>query len=137
MVSVPSFEPTGSAPDSVDSSGVSTRGRKTLNVVPRPSSVSTSICPPLCFTMPCTVEIEYVALQHLPATQGEQLARQRGAAPCRPQDLLGVGGRRVVRREASLQDLRIAHHDGEQVVEIVRHAPGQLSNRLHSLRLAE
>ena len=34
----------------------SVRGRYTLNVVPLPSSLYTQMCPPLCLTMPKTVE---------------------------------------------------------------------------------
>jgi len=37
---------------------------------------------------------------------------------------------------AAQQALDAAGDDGEQIVEIVRHAAGQLPDRLHALRLA-
>ena len=36
-----------------------------------------------------------------------------------------------------LQDLRVARHDHQQVVEVVRDAAGELADRLHLLRLGE
>jgi hypothetical protein len=39
--------------------------------------------------------------------------------------------------QAALGDLQIAADDGEQIVEIMRYAAGQLSDRFHLLRLPE
>ena len=43
----------------------------------------------------------------------------------------------LVRRQPLGEMLRIAQDDGEQIVEIVRHAAGELTHRLHFLGLAE
>ena len=43
----------------------------------------------------------------------------------------------LVRRQPLGEMLRIAEDDGEQIVEIVRHAAGELAHRLHFLGLAE
>ena len=46
-------------------------------------------------------------------------------------------GDRVSRRELSRGELAEAEDDGEQVVEVVRHAPGEQADGLHLLRLAQ
>jgi hypothetical protein len=59
------------------------------------------------------------------------------AAFRRPESIVEVFPSLGVAAHALLQQLQIAHDDGEQVVEIVRDAAGELAHGLHLLRLAE
>jgi hypothetical protein len=83
------------------------------------------------------VEVDDPRAQHLLAAEGQELTREpRGALPGRL-DLLDVGADRVVGREIPDQHRAIAEDDGEQVVEVVGDAPGELAERVHLLRGAE
>ena len=59
------------------------------------------------------------------------------AAFRRPESIVEVFPSLGIAAHALLQQLQIAHDDGEQVVEIVRDAAGELAHGLHLLRLAE
>ena len=78
-------------------------------------------------------------LQNLPAREGEQLARELRAAPGRARrradQLLAVGVPR--KRRQLFQHLQIALDDGQQVVEVVRDAAGQLADAFQALRVLE
>src|SRR6185437_639081 len=71
------------------------------------------------------------------AREGEQAAGQLGGALARARDvaqqLTLIGGQAVVLQQ--FLDVGQDHH--QDVVEIVRHAAGQLADRLHLLRLAQ
>ena len=72
----------------------------------------------------------------LDARESEQLGGQLGAAPARFERGLGDPLQpRLVERAGD--DLEPADHRGEQIVEIVGDAAGELADRLHLLRLAE
>ncbi len=43
----------------------------------------------------------------------------------------------IARPEAQQQQIAEADHGGEQIVEVMRHAAGELAHRLHLLRLGE
>ena len=82
------------------------------------------------------VGVDRARVERLPAREGEQPLRQlRGA--------LGAGQGVVERAlgarfdHPALRDVEVADDDGEQVVEVVRHAAGQLADRLHLLRLPQ
>jgi hypothetical protein len=66
----------------------------------------------------------------------EQLARELRGAVGRPLDLDELVGARPG-ADPSPGDLAVAADDGQQVVEVVRDAAGELPDRLHLLRLAE
>ena len=72
----------------------STRGRWTSNVVPAPRSLSTQTCPPLCCTIPKTVQAEPRPLAHL-------LRRE--------ERLEDPGERRLVHPHAGVRDRE--HHE--------------------------
>ena len=82
-------------------------------------------------------DIEHLRLQGLPAGERQQLSGQLGGA------LHGLGNRVDVapaplfRQFAAAQEIGRGADDGQQIVEIVRHAAGQLSDRFHLLRLAQ
>jgi hypothetical protein len=86
------------------------------------------------------VEVEHLRFEPLPAREGEQLVGQlcaalgRGAGVAEPLLDAAVDALLV---ERPLDNLDIAEHDGQQVVEVVRHARGQLADRLEPLHLAE
>jgi hypothetical protein len=62
---------------------------------------------------------------------GQARAHQRRVVgPGEQVALLGV-------LQLHLEQLVVAGDDGQQVVEVVRNAPGQLPDRLHALRLAQ
>ena len=84
-------------------------------------------------------DVERIRLQHLAPRKGQQLARQLGAAPGGARrgadELLAV--RVVGERGKLLEHLQIALDDGEQVVEVVRDAAGQLADAFEPLRVAQ
>ena len=72
------------------------------------------------------------------AAEGQQLLRQRRRALAGLQDLADVAAQRVGARElVEHEQLRIADDHGEQVVEVVRDAAGELADGFHLLRLDE
>ncbi len=76
--------------------------------------------------------------ERLAAREGQQPPRERrGAVDAlirRVEIALHVG---AALREALVQQMQAALDDGEQVVEIVRHAAGELADRFHLLALAQ
>ena len=74
--------------------------------------------------------------ERLPASESEKLLGEMRAALGR---LKSAGGEAPLVRVGQLlgQHLGVADHDGEQVVEIVRHAAGELAHRFHLLSLAQ
>ena len=77
-----------------------------------------------------------LGLDELAAAEGEQLARQPGGALGGLRDLLR-GTRAGVVQIGHRQQRCVAVDDGEDVVEIVRDAAGELADGLHFLRLAQ
>lgn len=76
-------------------------------------------------------------MQRLTPCKGQQALHQR---PCPLGRLGGAGDQPLLARTAQpllLQQVERADDRGEQIVEVMRHAPGQLAHRLHLLRLAE
>ena len=82
------------------------------------------------------VHVQLLGLDELAAAEGEQLPRQPGGAFGGLGDLLGGFSRRLVRLAAAEQR-GVALNDGENVVEIVRDAAGELADGFHLLRLAQ
>ena len=83
------------------------------------------------------VQVEDLRLQHLLAAEGEQLRRQPARALAGLPDLLEIGRHAPTSLAHLLErELAVAEDDGEQVVEIVGDAAGELADRLHFLRLA-
>ena len=82
-------------------------------------------------------DIEHLRLQRLPAGKCQQLTGQLGSA------LHGLGNRvdvapaALFRQFAAAQEVGRGADDGQEIVEIVRHAAGQLPDRFHLLRLAQ
>ena len=83
------------------------------------------------------VEVYDFRLDHLPAAEGQELARQTGGALAGPLDFLDVVSQRIVGRHAQQQQFRASHHHAEQVVEVVRDSAGQAPDGFHFLRLAQ
>ena len=82
-------------------------------------------------------QAQHFRLQRLLAREGEKLAHQRRRAQRVLMDLVDFLERRIARLMAHQKEFAIADDDGEQIVEIVRHAAGELAHRLHLLRLRE
>jgi hypothetical protein len=81
--------------------------------------------------------IEQLGRQRLPTGKGEQLPGQLGRAIRRRSDRIDIAlSFRLAQIVPPEQVDRAADH-GEQIVEIMRHAAGQLADRLHLLRLSE
>ena len=78
---------------------------------------------------------EHYGLHDLFAREGEELSRQRGGALARLLYLLDVAAQRVTLPEPPHCQLAVSVNHHEQVVEVVRHAPGKPSDGLHLLRL--
>ena len=81
-------------------------------------------------------QIEHHGVERLAAREREQLPGQALAAARGRLDrvdraqVLGLG-------DPPAQHLRVAAHDHQQIVEVVRDAAGQLAERLHLLRLRQ
>ena len=107
------------------------------------STVTTSMSSPIkrrtIFSVPLhhAVQVEHLGLHGLPAGEGQKPAHQRARPVARLQNLIHVGAKLVLRPQKVLGQLRVAGDDGQEVVEIVRHAAGQAPHRLHLLRLAK
>ena len=67
------------------------------------------------------------------AAEDEQLARQRRGALGRARDLGHVLGRRMVVAERLGHEVGVVEDHGQQVVEVVRDAAGELAERVHPL----
>ena len=83
------------------------------------------------------VEIQVPELHHLLAAEHEQLADERGGAGGGAGDLRKRFSARVGGLDLVLQQARVTLDDGEDVVEIVGDAGGQLADGLHLLGLAK
>ena len=69
----------------------------------------------------------------MPAEEEQLLRQGRATLSCARDPLhLGVVGAELLRKE-----LRVRRHDGQQVVEVVRHPTRQSAHRLHLLRDAQ
>ncbi|MNS68183.1 hypothetical protein D3C72_1014570 [compost metagenome] len=83
--------------------------------------------------------VDRVGLQHLAPREGQQLARELGAAPAGARggghELLRVAVGRELRQ--LFEHLQVALDDGEQVVEVVRDAAGELAHALQALRVVQ
>ncbi len=81
--------------------------------------------------------VEHLRTQRLAARERQQLPNQRRGARRVLLDLHDVLERRIGRLVRVQQEV-VRHHDGGQdVVEVMRDAAGELSHRLHLLRLRE
>ena len=83
------------------------------------------------------IQIDDRRLHHLLAAECEQLSGQAGSALGRLHDLRNLVAHGFRQIRLLLEQVRIAQHGCQQVVEVVRHAPGELADRLHLLRLPE
>ena len=81
------------------------------------------------------VEIEQRRLDDLLAAEGEQLAGELGGPLTSPPNRRDVRPPWIALVEILQQQLAIPQHDGQQIIEIVGHASGEPSNRLHLLGL--
>ena len=82
-------------------------------------------------------DIEHLRLQRLPAGERQQLPGQLGGALHRLGDRVDVAPAPLFRQFAAAQEVGRGADDGQEIVEIVRDAAGQLADRFHLLRLAQ
>ncbi len=80
---------------------------------------------------------ENARLQGLLAREGEQLSHQGCGAQCVLMDLVDFLERWIGRLMAHEQEFAVADDDGQEIVEVVRHAARELPHGLHLLRLRE
>ena len=83
------------------------------------------------------VEVQPLRLHDVPAGEDQELAGQRRRALGRPPDLHHVGADRAVGVELLGDEDGVVEDDGEQVVEVVGDASGELAEALEALRLVE
>ena len=83
------------------------------------------------------VEVERPRLQVLASGESQQLLGQLGAVLGGALRRRQVPGRDRVARRPRLQQLEIADDRGQQIVEVVRDAAGQMADGLHLLGLAQ
>ena len=106
---------------------------RALSAMPSPTSrrsiwASSPITSPSASTLGCMVCLRLKA---------SKLAHQRGGAQRVLMNLVDFLERGIARLMAHQKEFAIADDDGEQVVEVVRHAARELAHRLHLLRLGE
>ena len=82
-------------------------------------------------------QLEDLRAQRLLARESEQLPGQPGGAVRVRLDLLDVVIVAVAGRVAHHHQVAMAHDRGQDVVEVVRHAAGELADRLHLGRLRD
>ena len=83
------------------------------------------------------VDVDDLGAERLAAGEGEQLAGQRRRPRRRLDDRLGVAEALVVGQRGAAEHVGRALDDGQQIVEIVGDAAGQLAERLHLVGLAQ
>ena len=83
------------------------------------------------------VDLDHLGLQRLAPGEGEQLAGQRRGARRGLHHRLGEANALVLGEAGPAQHVRRALDHGQEVVEIVRDAAGELAERLHLVGLAE
>ncbi len=83
------------------------------------------------------VGLDRLGVERLAARVRQQAVGQGGGALGAAQGRRGQPMQARLFGQAALQGLEIAGDDGQEVVEIVRHAAGQLADRLHLLGLAQ
>ena len=82
-------------------------------------------------------DLDRLRIDPLPPRECQQLPRQGGAALSGELDrLCGARGFRILCGDR-LQRLDVARHDHEKVVEVMRHAAGELAERVHLLRFSK
>ena len=81
--------------------------------------------------------VEDLGLQGLPAREGQQLTRELGGAVDRVGDRADVALAALLRQVRPLEQVGGGLDDGQQVVEVVRHATGELADGLHLLGLPQ
>ena len=85
------------------------------------------------------VDVGRLGVERLPAREGQQPVGQRRGPLGRAlgRDDVAVEVAEPALRDPRLQQLQAAGDAGQQVVEVVRQAAGELADRLHLLRLAQ
>src|SRR5580658_6522237 len=83
------------------------------------------------------IQIQNFRLQHLFPAESQQLVRQRRRPVRRPSNLLQPVARSLVISQPSQQQLAMTHNDAQNIVEVVRHAARQPSDRLQLLRVPQ
>ena len=82
-------------------------------------------------------DIEHLRLQRLPAGKRQQLRGQLGGALHGFGDRVDVAAAPLLRQFAAAQEVGRGADDGQEIVEIVRDAAGELADRFHLLRLPQ
>ena len=80
--------------------------------------------------------VEHLRLQGLAAREGEELAGELGAPVGRVRDGLDVAAAPLVRQVGAAELVDRGADDGQQVIEVMGDAAGQLADGLHLLGLA-
>src|ERR687892_1742453 len=80
------------------------------------------------------VQVEDPWLEHLPAAESEELAREVGRPLGRALHLPGVPAPWIVVGESTLEEVGVPQDPGQQVVEVVRDAPGETADGFQLLR---
>ncbi len=109
------------------------------------SSISTSIWmllptsgPISCATFStCAADVKHLRLQRLAAGEGQQLRGELGGTLDRFGDRIDIAASALFGEIAPAQEIGRGANDGQQIVEVVRDAAGELADRFHLLRLTQ
>ena len=82
-------------------------------------------------------DVEHLRLQRLAAGKGKQLRGQFGGPLHRVRDRIDIAAAALLGQLAAAQEIGRRTDDGQEVVEVVRDAAGQLADGLHLLGLAQ
>ncbi len=82
------------------------------------------------------VDLEHGGLERLATAEGEELVGERGGAAGGVADFLDLVGDLAFHSLLRQEQIAVAENGGEKIIEIVRDATGQLSERFHPLGAA-
>src|SRR5262249_32284726 len=77
--------------------------------------------------------IEHLRLERLTAGEGQKLRGELGSALDRLGDRVGLAPFALFREVAAAQEIGRGTNDGQKIVEIMRDAAGELTDRFHLL----
>ena len=83
------------------------------------------------------IQIEQLQRLQLLTAEGKQLPRQLGGPARGGENFFRIAAQGIFRRQRIEHEFGIGADDHEQIVEVVRHASGELTDGLHLLCLAE
>src|SRR5258706_11135271 len=83
-----------------------------------------------------TVDLEHSRFERLATAEGQELMGERGGSTGGGADFFDLVGDRAFHSFFGQEQVAVAENGGEKIIEVVRDAAGQLSERFHALGAA-